>query len=1088
MFTVKKARKLFFIITIVFTTTLIWFVVVGLASNEEAKPSRTSTSTVIIDDHTPTAPGVVLVGFKTADNSIVQLSHDTIFNKTLANIPIKEVEPLFTGSTNIAIAAAPEEEQISSSVYRLRLQPDADVTAVIQALKNDPSVAFAEPDYLAHIIKTPNDPLYSGQWGLPKIQAPAAWDVTTGSTDVVIAVIDSGMDMNHPDLAGQLWTNPGEIAGNGLDDDNNGYVDDVHGWNMVDDNADLSDNTGHGTEVAGIIAAAANNNTGIAGLCWQCRIMVVKVTQSGGVANYSDIAAGIQYAAQKGADVINLSLGAYSDSTTLKSVLANAAETAVIIAGAGNDNSSTPFYPAAYDDYVLAVAGTTSSDTKTGTSNYGVWVDMAAPGEGISTTFDGNTYGTSSGTSLAAPFVAGLAGLLRSYHANWSADMVRAQIIHTTTGIDGLNPGYENQLGSGRLNAQQSLTTAASPMLVYGGHAVDGEEIGRPEPGSTVDVNITLFNDWADAKNVQATLSSPSPYIAIVEGTAVFGDVAAYDKAQSSFRIAVSGAAPYAHDLALTLNVTASGGYATAVPVTITTASGIQTVSGIISTNTTWANNKQYIVTGNILVQAGVTLTIQAGTTIKVGQGNVLRVDGNLVAQGTETNPILFTSNNAQPSPGDWIGIDTGYSGGIANLTHCEISYAEFAISSSLNTAQNNVSRCYIHHNNVGIQTDNDLISNNRITHNSQVGILLHGPSDPATIVNNEIAYNSEKGIYSGSDATIFGNLIHHNGYGFSGNIGIVGGKIISNTILWNDYGIEFSGQLSAPMNHNNLWGNSVYDVKHTNSENVTISQNWWGTTALNLIDQHIYDFQDDFNLGIVSYTPILTAPEPDAPAFLRSLSISPASPIGIEMATFTLTFSRPMDESIDPIVTFGKAAPYATYQVLDQAFWLDEVHWRGTFDVTSLVPRGNYTIRVSNAQGTDGMVIAADTRFVFTVDYAGEITVQTPPEPPTVIAGGVDGNPSSVMAIWTATDPNSPITGYRYAIGSAPSATDIVNWTAVDGTTISRSGLGLIEGQQYWLSVQARNNGGLWSASSYSAFVSGQPYSQLFLPLILKK
>jgi subtilisin family serine protease len=217
-----------------------------------------------------------------------------------------------------------------------------------EALRVNPLVAFAEPDYQARTITTPTDPLYADAWALAKIGAPAAWDVTTGSGNVVIAVIDSGADATHSDLSGQLWTNPGEIANNGIDDDNNGHVDDINGWNFLGNNADLSDTTGHGTQVAGVLAAAANNSTGGAGLCWGCKLMIVKVTQSGGIANYSDIAAGVLYAAQKGAKVINLSLGGTSDSATLRAAIAVAAQTAVLVGGAGNSNSSALFYPAAY--------------------------------------------------------------------------------------------------------------------------------------------------------------------------------------------------------------------------------------------------------------------------------------------------------------------------------------------------------------------------------------------------------------------------------------------------------------------------------------------------------------------------------------------------------------------------------------------------------------------------------------------------------------------------------------------------------------------------------------------------------------------
>ncbi|MCK4316071.1 MAG: S8 family serine peptidase, partial [Anaerolineae bacterium] len=343
------------------------------------------------------APGVVLVGLKpgvtVSTGRLGVQASDASLDAAFANIGVRAVEPVFPNAKR-SLAAVSTDGEIGGidlgRIYRLRLAPDADGLRIVQDLNANPAVVYAEPDYLAHIIATPNDPLYPGQWGLTQINAPTAWDVVTGATDVVIAVVDAGLDTSHPDLAGQLWTNPGEIAGNSVDDDNNGYVDDIHGWNIVDDNANLGDNTGHGTQVAGVIAAATNNGAGVAGVCWNCRVMVVKVTQPGGFANYSDIAAGVAYAAQKGAEVINLSLGGYSDSATLRAAIEAASETAVVVGGAGNDDKSDPFYPAAYDEYVLAVAGTSSGDTKVGTSNYGTWVDVSAPGEVITTTFSGS--------------------------------------------------------------------------------------------------------------------------------------------------------------------------------------------------------------------------------------------------------------------------------------------------------------------------------------------------------------------------------------------------------------------------------------------------------------------------------------------------------------------------------------------------------------------------------------------------------------------------------------------------------------------------------------------------------------------------
>jgi hypothetical protein len=188
-------------------------------------------------------------------------------------------------------------------------------------------------------------------------------------------------------------------------------------------------------------------------------------------------------------------------------------------------------------------------------------------------------------------------------------------------------------------------------------------------------------------------------------------------------------------------------------------------------------------------------------------------------------------------------------------------------------------------------------------------------------------------------------------------------------------------------------------------------------------------------------------------------------------------------------------------YPVIGNARWIDGVHYRATYDVNSLVPRGDYDVSVSGARSASTVTsgtqiislpagdipIPTETRFGFTVDYAGEISDRTAPEAPSVIAGGREGDLTTVEAMWWADDPDSQITGYRHAIGSAAGATDIVNWTVTSDDSLTRSGLGLVEGQRYWLSVQARNAGGLWSPSGYSAFIAGRPYARIFLPLVVR-
>jgi subtilisin family serine protease len=417
------------------------------------------------DPLAPQVPGAVLVGLKEGATVNIEGRDLNIaysgLSTTLANLGIRATEPVFL---NGAQAEASTEGAIDAGrVYRLHLGPDADIARIVQDLAAQPGIVYAEPDSLMHSSATPDDALYEGQWGLAQIDALAAWDIVTGTADVVIAEVGSGLDTSHPDLASQLWVNPGEIEGNGLDDDGNGYVDDLHGWNVLDDNADLSDNTGHSTMVAGIIVAAPNNEEGVVGVCWGCRLMVVKVTQPDGLARYADIAEGVAYAAQNGADVINISLRGQRDSPTLRSAIVAASRTAVVVSSAGNDGHDDPVYPAAYDT-TLAVTGTNSDDAKPDAANHGTWVDVSAPGQDILTTSDGGGYQSQSGTSLATPFVSGLAGLLRSQHPEWSPDVVREQIVRTADDIDGLNPGLEGQLGSGRINAARAVTAAERPL------------------------------------------------------------------------------------------------------------------------------------------------------------------------------------------------------------------------------------------------------------------------------------------------------------------------------------------------------------------------------------------------------------------------------------------------------------------------------------------------------------------------------------------------------------------------------------------------------------------------------------------------
>ena len=335
-----------------------------------------------------------------------------------------------------------------------------------------PNFRYVEPDFvLRPASQIPNDPGFGGQWGLDKIQAPLAWDKTTGSHSVVVAVLDSGFDYNHPDLAANIFVNPGEIAGDGIDNDENGFVDDFRGWDFGwDDNDPAHDDSSdwHGTAVAGVIGAAGGNNKGVAGVNWDVQIMPLKIS-GGNLSSSADIAA-INYASMmrsRGINlrVINASYGEYLtiSQAQIDAISASRDADILFVAGAGNDGLNTdywPFYPAGLDvDNVVSVAATAENDSLAtfdlSTSNYGAkTVDLAAPGSFVYTTLPGGEYSSASGTSFATPFVSGVAALAAAYRPDATYAEIRDAIL---AGVDPNEFLAGKMVTGGRLNAYRTL-------------------------------------------------------------------------------------------------------------------------------------------------------------------------------------------------------------------------------------------------------------------------------------------------------------------------------------------------------------------------------------------------------------------------------------------------------------------------------------------------------------------------------------------------------------------------------------------------------------------------------------------------------
>jgi subtilisin family serine protease len=372
-------------------------------------------------------------------------------------------------------------------IYKLRIKPEKgqSLQGIVAAFNSNPDVEYAELNYIVSINATPNDPLYPIQWplnntgqiypesgrynsppGTPDcdIDAPEVWEISTGGPDTIVAVVDTGVDYRHRDLNDNMWINIGEITGNGVDDDDNGYVDDIYGYDFHNNDGDPCDDHGHGTHCAGTITAEGDNGLDIVGVCWNARIMALKFLGSNGYGSTSRAVTAFYYAVANGADIISNSWGGGSYSHVIKDAIDYAHSQGVImVASAGNDNSNYPKYPAYYE-HMISVAATNSNDEKAPFSNYGDWVDIAAPGVDIlSLRAGGTSRGTVyddyttvlSGTSMACPHIASACAFLLSVNPLLTCDEVYDILIET---VDPIPPGI--CIADGRLNLHSAIAVA----------------------------------------------------------------------------------------------------------------------------------------------------------------------------------------------------------------------------------------------------------------------------------------------------------------------------------------------------------------------------------------------------------------------------------------------------------------------------------------------------------------------------------------------------------------------------------------------------------------------------------------------------
>ncbi|MEO0108421.1 MAG: S8 family serine peptidase [candidate division WOR-3 bacterium] len=489
---------------------------------------------------------------------IVQLTPDCrehlnpAVNGVVATMGIPEIDELNTrlGIKRIMkIVRDPKPNQLAQQygldlLYTMIADPAVDVYELVDAYLTCPRIAGAWPNIIRPVDEVPNDPRYSSQWHLAKIGAPAAWDISHGDPGVVFGVVDQGVDYTHEDIGANVWINDFEdINHNGrfdpipesqggdlndIDDDGNGYTDDVCGYDFLSYDPDPmpEGNDDHGQHCFGDAGAVTNNGLGVASPGWGCRGMCLRAGAGGGIYMGPAIAA-IYYTVEKGAWISSHSYGSSSPYPPERSAMEYAyASGALVCAAAGNDGVTSPHYPGSYD-VCIAVAASDQADRRCSWSNYGSWIEVAAPGTGIVSTVLHNGYTALDGTSMATPVTAGLLCLIKAANPGLTNEQARETLFATCETMP--DPDFRaGLLGHGRISAVKAIARPRRCYLTMTGmHLNDPNHNGIPEPGEACALTVTLGNEanWQPATGVTATLVCTDPDVTITKAGATFPDI-----------------------------------------------------------------------------------------------------------------------------------------------------------------------------------------------------------------------------------------------------------------------------------------------------------------------------------------------------------------------------------------------------------------------------------------------------------------------------------------------------------------------------------------------------------------------------------
>lgn len=909
-------------------------------------------------NHRSYREGEVIVKFKQRVdvNTRTRRTNAQGVNRLLGSMGVTEMEALMpmTGRHVSATRVRAYNGQIvpqhdMSRLYRLRfgVSDSLDVHRVVENLKALSEVELAEPNYVVYTLaqgdEYTGEPLYSMQWGLPAIGMPQLWQKPiVSSKRPVIAILDTGVDITHPDLVDNIWTNAHESEGEEeVDDDGNGYADDLHGYDFVNQTGRLGDWNGHGTHCAGIAAAVGNNGIGITGANPDALIMPITVMQSDGTGDVATIIKGIDYAVANGADVISMSFGGYSYSIAEEQALAKAYTHAVLVAAAGNgcrtinhvrcpvcQQVGSPMFPAAFT-FVLGVEAADNAGARASFSNYDddgpvlsqfgeeqlYNYELRAPGVGIMSTYPGGKYKQLNGTSMACPMVAGGISRLLQTKEYANKEILFGDLIMTHKQVVDFPAVYA------LTDADRKPSLSLVTYLLNDSTGGDGDL--RPDAGETIALYPTLRNAWGTAENIRFTLevaeNEDPTIVEILDSEAAFGKtLSAYGKNISAtpLRFKLRDDCADGRHIRLLLKATCDNtDEVLQEEITLTAENGVE-IGGLINEELTLYPGVSYIVTKNLATTDNAVLTIKPGTVLKLKENVLLDFSlGEVHCVGKPDSMIVFTAaDNLEYPLIPSMNLDTIEYVRVENLTINESSSApHMTIGKCLNN-------CVIVNNIFGpivsIFRDTEAVYNSNLINNvckSRFVCSNYSEFHPRIVENTNIIGNQFLAKFTSfGTQTDYIDIRYIHSLNSFGNI-LYGGNGEVPGVGWYQ---------SASFESNSA---SVYTPEHPS---------YFGSAREDIVSNWIYDLDHPvrpYGFGQVDLSNMLTHPSAEAHGIVWKVVVNGYDaqdefemlpPLGVGKHKFEVYFNRPMDVSVPPTIAMGVRPPYTSHAIAEEGSW----------------------------------------------------------------------------------------------------------------------------------------------------------------------